>query len=678
MNPGHQKTHTDPTGNILSSNPEEIERFQDSNLADGGPRITLRAILLGVLTIAFTFYYIVEVGQRLRVGSYVHSQFPMAAFVPFVLWLFCNIGLKALWPRMALRRGEMLTLFIMLWVVGTLPQLGWMNYWTSITAAPSYFATTENQWEETFFEYLPWHVFADTSTRVIDPFWFGLPEGGAIPWDGWIAAIGQWLGVSLGMVVFGLCLIVLFQKQWVENEKLTFPLAQMPLDLTRGIDAARRVPDIFRTSAFWVGFAVVFLAILYNIGTYFATGLPPLELFWESYDLRFSEDIVFSIRVLPLVLALTYLCPVDILGSLIVFHWLAVLKRALMTRMGFALDGFGAGAGAGSAEPLKIIFMESYGALIFIGVWSVWLARRHLRQVWQQVHSGRGDCGEVRRYRVAVAGLVLSGAWVVGWGVGLGMSLPLAVASFTLMVMSYFVTAKLVAATGFAYLLPNKTQVKGNSFIIDLIGSVHLSPRSLVAYKVFTSNAFFGTFRIPAWPALPHCLRLFSLSQPGSLTTAILAAFLVGFLVAALATIVLAYDGGGHLFLGGKANWVFDDTVHLMNNPVQPALSKWGVWLFGFTEAAIIAVLRGYFHWFPLHPIGLAFQNTFGVRLYWFSLFIVWVVKLTLLRYGGVKAFRKGKPFFYGLAIGYVVGVILSNMVDLIWFPAKGHHVHGW
>ena len=141
-----------------------------------GPlQITARAIVLGALTIAANFYYIVNVGQRLGIGSYVHSQFPMATFMPFVLWLFLNTALRALWPRLALSRGELLTLFSMLWVVGTIPQLGWMTYWVSIVGAPSYFATAENQWEETFFDYLPWHVFANASPRVIDPFWFGLP-----------------------------------------------------------------------------------------------------------------------------------------------------------------------------------------------------------------------------------------------------------------------------------------------------------------------------------------------------------------------------------------------------------------------------------------------------------------------------------------------------------------------
>ena len=75
------------------------------------------------------FYYIAQVGQRMGLGSFVHSQYPMAAFIPFVLWLFLNLVLKRLWPRLALHRGELLTIFAMTWVVGTIPQLGWATYW---------------------------------------------------------------------------------------------------------------------------------------------------------------------------------------------------------------------------------------------------------------------------------------------------------------------------------------------------------------------------------------------------------------------------------------------------------------------------------------------------------------------------------------------------------------------
>jgi hypothetical protein len=73
----------------------------------------------------------------------------------------------------------------------------------------------------------------------------------------------------------------------------------------------------------------------------------------------------------------------------------------------------------------------------------------------------------------------------------------------------------------------------------------------------------------------------------------------------------------------------------------------------------------------------LALQNSIGTQLYWVSLALVLATKGILLRYGGVQAFVAGKPFFYGLGVGYVVGVVASLCVDLIWFPV-GHPVHGW
>jgi hypothetical protein len=95
-------------------------------------------------------------------------------------------------------------------------------------------------------------------------------------------------------------------------------------------------------------------------------------------------------------------------------------------------------------------------------------------------------------------------------------------------------------------------------------------------------------------------------------------------------------------------------------------------------ESAGLAIARAHLHWFSLHPVGIAFQHTIVSSLYWFSLFLVFLVKLLLLRYGGVRAYLAGKPFFYGLGVGYVSGVILSVTVDLIWFPGGGHVIHAW
>ena len=622
-------------------------------------------------------YYVVVVGQGIGAGRYVNSQFPMTAFMPFVLWLFINVLLKRLWPSQALSRGELLTILTMVWVVGIMPQRGWMSFWTAIMAGPTILATKENLWAEIFFDYLPWHVFAPTSGRILDPFFFGLEEGMPLPWDGWLGVMGQWLGVCMAMVIFGYCLMVLFQKHWEDGEKLTFPLAQLPLDLTRGFDR-HRIPDLFRLRLFWLGFFLVFITLAYNVATYFVPGLPAVEIWTKRFPIALGEDFPsVTIRVLPIVLAVTYLCPVDILGSLVLFHLLYLLKEGLIRKTGFGVEGFsGVGATGQIAEYKQIIFMESYGALIFVALWSIWLARGHLRRVWRLAWHGGNDRAEVGRYRMAVFGLVAAAIYVIGWGMGLGMGLPLAILAFLVMVLTYLVIVKLIAATGFSYLLPNEPHAKGQSFIAELVGTVHLSPREVVAYKVFASRAFFGDTRIPAWPAITHHLRSFSLSrQPGWVTAAVFVAFPAGFLVTATSTIDLNYHEGSSARLSG---FLFNDLVNLMNNPSESTVGKWLIWGTGFVEAAGIAYLRGRYHWFPLHPMGLAFQATTGVWVYWFSLFLVWAVKLILLRYGGVSAFLKGKPLFYGMAVGYVLGVTLSGFVDLFWFPAGGHRMHAW
>ncbi len=198
--------------------------------------ITWRGVALGALTIAVMFtYLILYAGMGAGSEGYVQSQFPMMAFIPFVLWLFLNTILAQVLPRWALRQGELLTIFAMVWIVGTIPQWGWMEYWVALMAAPAYMATPENQWAEVFLPYMPWHVFPDSSPRVVESFWLGLNQGTPVPWDGWYAPIGQWFGVSMAMVIVGFSLVVIFQKQWVEAEKLTFPLARMPLDLTQGL-----------------------------------------------------------------------------------------------------------------------------------------------------------------------------------------------------------------------------------------------------------------------------------------------------------------------------------------------------------------------------------------------------------------------------------------------------------
>ncbi len=656
--------------------PGKDVRADQADRARKGPWITWRAVLLSLLSIAVMFVYVIQVSERQRSGSFVHSQYPLTAFIPFVAWLVLNVVLKRACPRFALSRGELLTIFSMTWVAGIIPS--WIKSWATILTAPTVFAAPENQWE-TIFDYLPWHVLAPTTPQVVVNFWYGLPQGMGIPWEAWIVAVLQWLGVSVAMVVFGFCLFLLFQRQWEEHEKLTFPLAQLPLDLTQGFDGRRRMPDLFRSKLFWIGAGVILAPMCYRVTTYFVPTMPELNILWEHYYVRLGDGGLF-IRVMPVVMAVVYLCPLDIMGSIAIFHVLAEVKYAFMRRFGTPDFGFsGSTVNPTFPEQFQILQCESYGALIFIAAWTIWLARRHLRDVWRKVKTNQGDPMEVFRYRLALAGMLLSAVYVIAWAIAMGVH-PLAAAlSFLLMTLTYLVTVKIVAATGFAYILPNRPHLKGEFFVVEMIGSAYMSARNLVSYKIFTSYAFFGHILIPAWPALPHHLRIFSFrNQPVWVVASVLIAFGFGFLIAFWAFLDLCYTEGALVISDNRIPRFLDTAVNLINHPIAFHWEKWLLWFTGFFEAAILAILRTRFHWFPIHPIGLAFQMTIGTWVYWSTLGMVWIVKFTLLRLGGVKSYVAGKPFFYGMGIGYMIGVILGTVVDLIWFPGAGHRIHWW
>jgi hypothetical protein len=49
------------------------------------------------------------------------------------------------------------------------------------------------------------------------------------------------------------------------------------------------------------------------------------------------------------------------------------------------------------------------------------------------------------------------------------------------------------------------------------------------------------------------------------------------------------------------------------------------------------------------------------------------MAKTVILRVGGIQLYRRSQPFFLGIICGYVAGIALCLLVDVIWFPGQGH-----
>ena len=161
-----------------------------------------------------------------------------------------------------------------------------------------------------------------------------------------------------------------------------------------------------------------------------------------------------------------------------------------------------------------------------------------------------------------------------------------------------------------------------------------------------------------------------------------LLAFIVGIAASFISIIYIAYHyGGQNLHLApfsssagpvGSYNAIRSDILRADRTVFDPA--KMIIWLLGGLQASLLILLCNRLPWWPIHPLGLVFQDTRGLRFYSFSLFLTWAAKLILLR----ALYRRAAPFFIGIAVGYVAGIVASSIVDLIWFPEGGHWIHTW
>ena len=68
-------------------------------------------MLFGALTAIALNVYTDHAGLVMGSSSLVKSQYPMAMLLPFVLWLFANIGLKNFWPKAAFSGTELLVIY---------------------------------------------------------------------------------------------------------------------------------------------------------------------------------------------------------------------------------------------------------------------------------------------------------------------------------------------------------------------------------------------------------------------------------------------------------------------------------------------------------------------------------------------------------------------------------------
>ena len=635
---------------------------------------TPRAVLIGLaLAVVVNLF---SVASNYLLG-YVHLTFAhidLALLIPFFLGVLGpNILVKAIRPSWGLRDRELLFVFVLGWIGFMVPTWGMSNYVVSVMASAEYYASPENQWRELFFPYLPDWLIVTNEQNANRNYYWSLPANAPIPWAAWIIPSFWWLSFFAGLLAVGICFVILMRRQWAEHERLSYPIAQVPVVLTETDDeAGAALPSIMRNRLFITGAVITFSVMLWNTASYWTQ--------WTSFpvDANAVVNIEFGrafpahpVRMNVLTFAFSYFINVDILFSVWLFQIINTLEQGVLARLGVV-------AASGTAVPGGLVAVQFIGGMIAFALWGFWIARRHLGTVWRHVRgreTNLRDEDEFVSYRAALVVGACGMAYVVWWLHAAGMSFPVIAVFLTLLFLFYFALCRVMAESGLVFLdLP----INAHQFTVGMLGSASLSPQNLTVLglgSAFARNWKTFTMIIPS-----HVARMRSVM--GVSGRALFLWCTVAFALSAIAAIGFsAYSG---YRLGGAANYYhniagdpgfYNLIVTWMQNSTTISGAEVFFLVAGMAMVTGMTIARYYFSWWPISPIGFVVAAGGPARNAFFPVFLAWLLKTILIRIGGVRLYQAVQPLMIGIMVGYVLGSAVAILADYWYFRGSIHEL---
>jgi hypothetical protein len=144
--------------------------------------------------------------------------------------------------------------------------------------------------------------------------------------------------------------------------------------------------------------------------------------------------------------------------------------------------------------------------------------------------------------------------------------------------------------------------------------------------------------------------------NPRAVTGGIVLAMAAGYFVSFVASVWLNYRYGAITLdeYGARSapQWSLDRALEYVNSPSQPHVGDMETLGLGAGLAILFLWLKARFVWWPFGPIGLAMGSTWAMDHMYFSIFLGWACKVTMIRLGGLRLFGLALPFFFGLLLG--------------------------
>lgn len=630
--------------------------------------VTLKAVLLALLLIPLNNYWITVIEVRwYALDGTCLPLFITPVFILFVVALG-NLAVRRISPRAALRRGELLTIYIMVVTAATFAGHDLIqNLFGSIGHA-HYMANETNGYQRLFFQYLPKGLLIEDPAALK-----GLYRGVADPWMWslirvWIGPLAAWGALVMIMIGMMMCLSIIIRKQWTENEKLVFPLVQLPIAMAAEDSGAK----FYANKLMWGGFGIAFAIGLVNGLHVLYPSMPVLEGIkhynlgglmtqrpWSAVQVGGNG---FQMAAYPFAIGLAYFIPLDLSFSCWFFYLARKVVQVLGAAAGWDVDGR---SGFPDYES------QSSGAWIALGIIIIVGSLPYLRTVWRKAFSKEGtpeDLAEGSLYRKSIYGLALGTMLLLLFSHWIGLAAHYALLFFGIYFLLSIAMTRIRAELG----TPHEIYfVNPQQIMVTVLGYNLIGPANLT---VISSMYWFN--RCYRCHPMPNQLEAFKMAEGTAikikpLIFALLLAALAGLLASYWANYSVSYHDGGQAKCMGFKSWVgaesYDRLRDWIINEPKP---QWVRMIYMAVGAAIVFLLkglRGAFISWPFHPAGYALAVSYAMDYFWFAFFLSWLIKLLIVRYGGMRLHNMLVPFFLGLILGdFCIGSIWAIIGPLI------------
>jgi hypothetical protein len=631
-------------------------------------RITIRSVITGALlslivSVGFTYTRVVFLTTGMN-SDFVTAG---AIIVFFGVTVLLNPCIRLVRPGWAFDSAELAVIYIMLIIASTIPTWGFSANLVPMLPAVYYFASPENRWADILHPMLErWMLPQDA--EAIKSFFEGLPAGGSVPWGVWLVPMLAWGSFIIAIYLMMIACMVLVRRQWVENERLAFPLMQLPMEMAETGKTGQLLGPFFKNPVMWTGFAVAFCVLsTRGLHQYFPM-VPEAEL--NTAAQLFRDQASVEINLSFTVIGLAYLLSLHVATSFWFFHLLAKAQMSWQFVVGYRLEGdierF--------MEGTLMLAHQGMGAMMVLVAFGAWASRSHLKAIARKVFTGTGvdDSEEILSYRAAALILAVCGIYTTIWLNLSGIPVIITVLFLVVAFIIFVFMARLVAEGGIGFMQP---QMSAQTIVMNFVGTNTVTDAGI--FSMALSFSWAGSVRILLMASAINGMKLAQgvgiLKRP--LFWVMVVAMLVS-LVSSLGIILWTCyeEGAANLepwFFTHNARNTIAFSAYKLDNPLSFSGTPDIVWpralwtSIGGTVMGVLIFLRHHFLWWPLHPLGFAVSASNVSSSAWFSIFLGSMIKASLLKYGGVKLYLALRPFFLGMILGQISCAGFWMILDL-------------